>query len=139
MKIKKGDTVKVLYGKDAGKTGKVLKVFVKLAKVVVDGVNVYKRHMKGDGKERQSAIVPVVKPLQSSKVMLVCPKCGKTTRVSITRDANGKAVRICKKCGKQIDEVTTKTKTKEVTKEEVKAEKTEKKTAKKSNKISKEK
>ncbi len=110
MRIKKNDIVKVLYGKDAGKTGKVLRVLVKEAKVVVEGVNVYKRHLKGDGKTRQSEIVDLVKPMDISKVMLICPVCKKSTRVGLERAADGKKTRICKKCNKDVDSVEEKEK-----------------------------
>ena len=120
MKIKKGDTVKILYGKDTGKQGVVSAV--KNGKVIVDGLNMYKKHVKGDGKEKKSAIIDIAKPMDVSKVMLVCPNCSKPTRVGIKRE-NGKVERVCKKCGKVI-EVAAK-------KEEVKEEKKEvKKTVK---------
>ena len=119
MKIKKGDTVKILYGKDAGKQGVVSAV--KDGKVIIDGLNMYKKHVKGDGKEKKSAIIDIAKPMDVSKVMLVCPNCSKPTRVGIKRE-NGKVERICKKCGKVIEIIT---------KEEVKEEKKEvKKTVK---------
>lgn len=120
MKIKKGDTVKILYGKDTGKQGVVSAV--KNGKVIVDGLNMYKKHVKGDGKEKKSAIIDIAKPMDVSKVMLVCPNCSRPTRVGIKRE-NGKVERVCKKCGKVI-EVAAK-------KEEVKEEKKEvKKTVK---------
>ena len=120
MEIKKGDTVKILYGKDTGKQGVVSAV--KNGKVIVDGLNMYKKHVKGDGKEKKSAIIDIAKPMDVSKVMLVCPNCSKPTRVGIKRE-NGKVERVCKKCGKVI-EVAAK-------KEEVKEEKKEvKKTVK---------
>lgn len=135
MKIRKGDTVKVLYGKDAGKSAKVLKVIDKLGKVVVDGVNVYKRHLKGDGQKRESAIVNIVKPMDSAKVMVVCPNCGKTTRVAMKLDEKtGNQLRFCKKCGKQMDEVVVKKAKKDDKKTE---EKVEAKAKVKTNKISK--
>ena len=102
MKIKKGDTVKILYGKDSGKTGSVVAVDLKAQKVVVSGVNTSKRHLKGDGRTRSSEILTIEKPMSVSKVILVCPLCGKTTRVALKRE-DGKVVRICKKCGKVIE------------------------------------
>jgi large subunit ribosomal protein L24 len=120
MKIKKGDTVKILYGKDSGKTGKVLRVVDKESKIVVDGVNVYKKHIKGDGQKRTSEIVEVVKPMNVAKVMIVCPECSKTTKIGM-KIIDGKKMRICKKCGKvfELNNVA-----------EVKVEKSEKKVAK---------
>ena len=124
MKIKKGDTVKILYGKDNGKTGPVVAVDLKNNMVVVSGVNVSKRHLKGDGRTRTSEILTIEKPLSVSKVMLICPICGKATRVGLKRE-DGKVTRICKKCGKVIE---TKKEEKVETKKEVK--KTVKKTVK---------
>jgi len=113
MKIKKGDTVKILYGKDTGKQGVVSAV--KNGKVIVEGLNMYKKHVKGDGREKKSAIIDIAKPMDVSKVMLVCPNCSKPTRVGIRRE-NGKVERICKKCGKVI-EIITKEEEKEEKKE----------------------
>jgi len=102
MKIKKGDTVKVLIGKDAGRTGRVLKVLPGKLEVVVDGLNLYKKNMKGDNRLKQSAIIDISKPLHISNVMLVCPSCSKPSRVTYTLVA-GKPVRMCKKCGKTVE------------------------------------
>ncbi len=118
MKIKKGDTVKVLYGKDTGKQGTVVAVDIKNRRVVVEGVNIYKRHVKGDGKKKTSEILNITKSMDVSKVMLVCPSCGKTTRVSIKRE-NDKVERVCKKCKKVIEIIEKK----EVVKEEKKTTK----------------
>lgn len=127
MKIKKGDTVKILYGKDAGKSGKVLKAVIKDSMVVVDGLNLVTKHLKGNGKDIKSEIVKIVKPIHISKVMLICPVCGKATRVKTTRDEKGKSVRICVKCGKVIANI-------EVEKPKVEVKKTSEKTAKKDDK-----
>ncbi len=113
MKIKKGDTIKVLYGKDAGKRASVIAINPKKNTVVADGVNVYKRHIKGDGRDKTSEIVNLVKPMPTAKVMLVCPLCNKATRVGMKIEG-GKKVRICKKCGKAIDEVKKEEVTKKV-------------------------
>jgi large subunit ribosomal protein L24 len=132
MKIKKGDTVKILYGKETGKQGTVVAVSPKKNSVIVEGLNLYKRHLKGDGQTRQSEILTIEKPFELSKVMLVCPNCNKPTRVGIKR-VDGKPVRVCKKCNKDIveKEKTTVTK-KKVEKKEVKKE--EKKEIKKTTK-----
>jgi len=126
MKIKKGDTVKILYGKDNGKTGPVVAVDLKNNMVIVSGVNVSKRHLKGDGRTRTSEILTIEKPMAVSKVILVCPLCGKTTRVGLKRE-DGKVTRICKKCGKVIED-------KKAEKVEVKKETEVKKTVKKTTK-----
>jgi large subunit ribosomal protein L24 len=132
MKIKKGDTVKVLYGKDAGKQGKVVAVDMRKNRIVVDGVNIYKKHVKGDGRTRTSEIVNITKSMDVSKVMLVCNNCGKSTRVGIRREGDN-VVRVCKKCGKDI-EIVKEVEKKEVEKPKKKAttkKTTTKKTAKK--------
>jgi len=129
MKIKKGDTVKVLYGKDAGKTAKVLHVFLKSERLIVDGLNTFKKHIKGDGQKKKSEIAVVVRPMPIAKVQLVCSLCGKPTRVAMKRE-NGKVVRVCKKCGKTIDVIKEKVEKSKVKKEEIKTEKTDKKTIK---------
>jgi len=103
MKIKKGDTVKILYGKEAGKQGAVVAVSPKKNAVIVEGLNLYKRHLKGDGRTRTSEVLTIEKPFELSKVILVCPSCNKPTRVGIKREG-GKVERICKKCGKAIVE-----------------------------------
>ena len=127
MKIKKGDTVRILYGKDSGKQGTVVATNPKSKKIVVDGINVYKKHVKGDGRTKTSEILNIVKPLDVSKVILICSSCGKPTRVGIKREGD-KVERVCKKCNKVIEIIEKK-------KEEPKAEKkstTKKSTAKKS-------
>ena len=117
MKIKKGDNVKILYGKDNGKQGVVLAI--SNGKVIVEGLNMFKKHVKGDGKEKKSEILTIAKPLDISKLMLVCPSCGNPTRVSLKRE-NGKVERVCKKCVKVIEVVV---KEKEEKKVEKKTEK----------------
>ena len=98
MKIKKGDTVQVLAGNDKGKTGEVLEVMPKDAKIVVKGVNVRKKHIKPRKQGEEGGIIPVECAIDSSKVNVVCPKCGKSTRIEYKIEEN-KKVRICKKCG----------------------------------------
>lgn len=130
MKIRKNDTVKVLYGKDSGKRAKVMKIFPKENTLVVEGLNVFKKHVKGDGRKTKSGIVDLIKPMNAAKVMLVCPSCDKPTRVSME---NGD--RICKKCKKKVDGVVKKeTEKKETGKKE---KKTVKKTVKKTKKVNK--
>ncbi len=101
MKIKTNDTVVVLSGKDKGKQGKVLSADPEGRKVIVEGVNVAKRHQKARRQEEQSGIIKKETPIYVSKVMLVCPKCGKPTRVGHSV-VDGKKVRACKKCGAAI-------------------------------------
>lgn len=101
MKIKKGDNVKIIRGKDKGKTGKVEKVFSKAGRVLVLGVNEYKRHLKARSGAQKSEITTITKPLPLANVVLVCPNCNKNTRVGFVIKT-GKKVRVCKKCKKVI-------------------------------------
>ena len=101
MRIKKGDTVQVLSGNDKGKKGEVLEVMPKDSKVVVKGVNVRKKHIKPRKQGEESGIISVECSIPTAKVNVVCPKCGKTTRVEYKVE-NDKKVRVCKKCGANI-------------------------------------
>ena len=101
MKFKKGDNVKVVIGKDSGKTGKIDRVLVKEAKVLVEGVNQYKRHMKARTQNQKSEIITITKPLPVANVMLVCPKCNMVTRIAYKIEKEKKN-RICKKCEMEI-------------------------------------
>ncbi len=101
MNIKRDDKVIVLSGKDKGKTGKVLVADPKALKVIVEGVNVATKHQKAQKKGQDGGIIKIETPIYVSKVQLVCPKCGKGTRVG-HKIADGKKVRVCKKCGAEI-------------------------------------
>ena len=101
MKIKKDDKVVVLSGKDKGKQGKVLVADPKGAKVIVEGVNVATKHQTPRKQGEEGGIIKVETPIYVSKVQLVCPKCGKATRVGFKVE-NGKKTRVCKKCGAEI-------------------------------------
>jgi len=101
--VKKGDTVEVIAGRQRGKRGKVLKVAPKHGKIIVEGVNVVKRHSRPTQKLPQGGIVEKEAPIYSSRVMLVCPKCGRTARVAHGYLADGTKVRLCKRCGEQIE------------------------------------
>ena len=94
MNIKRNDTVVVLSGKDKGKEGKVLTVNSKAGKVIVEGVNVAMRHQKPRKQGEQGGIIKIETPIYSCKVMLVCPKCSKPTRVAHKFLDDGKKVRI---------------------------------------------
>ena len=102
MKVKKNDTVLVLTGKDAGKTAKVLVALPKDNKVVVDGINVQKKHKKARSAQEVSSIVNQSGAIDASNVMVVCPACGKATRVAYKIEGD-KKVRVCKKCGAVLD------------------------------------
>jgi len=101
MIIKKDDKVIVLSGKDKGKEGKVLKADPKNGKVIVEGVNVASKHQKPRKQGEQGGIIKVETPIYACKVMVVCPKCGKPTRVA-HKLVDGKNVRVCKKCGANL-------------------------------------
>ena len=101
LKVKKGDTVQVLSGNDKGKTGEVLEVIPKTNKVVVKGINVRKKHIKPKMQGGEGGIIPVECPIHVSKVNVVCPKCGKATRIGFSIEKDEK-VRVCKKCGAKI-------------------------------------
>ena len=101
MKIKKGDNVKVLSGNDKDKTGEILEVIPKKNKVVVKGVNVRKKHVKPRRQGEEGGIISVECPIDSSKVNVVCPKCGKATKVGYIEE-KGEKVRVCKKCGAKL-------------------------------------
>lgn len=103
LHVKKGDTVKVLSGKDKGKQGKVIEALPKKGKVVVEGVNKVKRHTKPSAKMPQGGIIVKEAALNSAKVMLVCPACKEPTRIKKTALPSGAFVRTCKKCGENID------------------------------------
>lgn len=92
MKLRKGDKVRILAGKDRGRRGVIERVFPKQNKVLVKGVNIYKKHIKSRGKNQPGGIVEVTRPLSAAKVILVCPDCKRSTRQ-----------RVCRQCGKLIN------------------------------------
>ena len=98
MRIKKGDTVQVLSGNDKGKTGEVLEIAPKADKVIVKGVNIRKKHVKPRKQGEEGGIIPVECSMPASKVNVVCPKCGKATKIGYKEEKDQK-VRVCKKCG----------------------------------------
>lgn len=101
MKLKKGDLVKIVAGKDKGKTGKIEKVASKEGKVLVAGVNQYKRHMKARSQGQKSEIITITKPLPATNAALICPHCKLQTRIGFKMEKNGK-IRVCRKCEKKI-------------------------------------
>lgn len=101
--IRKGDFVVVLSGDDKGKKGKVLKVFPSKARLIVEGINIVKKHTRPSQKMPQGGTVTIEQPLPISRVMLICPACKKPTRVSREEVSGGKRARVCKKCGEVID------------------------------------
>lgn len=108
VKIRKGDTVEIISGRevDKGRRGEVIKVLPDDTKVVVTGVNIRKKHkrqVQSQGRNLRPGVIEFEAPIHVSNVMLVCPQCQKTTRVGVERDEKGLAHRQCKKCGKTLD------------------------------------
>ncbi len=103
MRIKKDDLVVVLSGKDKGKRGKVLAVMPKEGKIIVQGVNIVKKHQRPIPQLREGGIIEREAPIYASKVMLVCPNCDKPTRIGMKFLEDSSKVRVCKKCGEIID------------------------------------
>ncbi len=101
MKLKKGDTVKVLSGNDKGKTGEILEIIPKKQKIVVKGVNIRKKHVKPRKQGEEGGIISVECAIHSAKVNVVCPKCNKATRISMKIEKDEK-VRVCQKCGAKL-------------------------------------
>lgn len=101
MKLKKGDLVKVISGKDKGREAKVEKVLPKIKKILVTGVNQYKRHLKARSQGQSSEIVTITKPLSVSNVAFICPHCKLPSRIGFEVGKNGK-IRVCRKCDKTI-------------------------------------
>ena len=101
LRIKKGDTVKVLSGNDKGKTGEVLEVIPKTEKILVKGINIKKKHVKPRRQGEEGGIISTECAIHSSKVNVVCPKCGKATRIGFNIE-NDEKIRVCKKCGAKI-------------------------------------
>jgi large subunit ribosomal protein L24 len=103
--VKKEDTVFVLTGKNAGKTGKVLKVLADDDQVIVEGVNMSVKHKKPRGRYQQGGIINQESAISSSNVMLVCGKCKRPSKFSQKILKNGEKVRVCKSCGEVLDTV----------------------------------
>ena len=103
MKIRKNDTIVVVAGKDRGKKGKVRRAFPDEDRVIVEGLNMIKRHSRARRATRQGGIIELEAPIHVSNVMLICDKCGNPTRISFRFLDDGKKVRICNSCREVID------------------------------------
>lgn len=101
-KIKKNDTVKILTGKDSGKTGKVLFVFTGKDRALVQGLNLVKKHTRRTSQDQQGGIIQKESSIHISNLMVVCQKCGKPTKVGFSKLSDGTKTRICKKCKELI-------------------------------------
>jgi len=103
MKIRKNDSVIVIIGKDSGKKGKVRRVIPKKGRVLIEGINMIKRHARASGAARQAGIIEMEAPINISNVMLVCNKCSKPVRIGYSMQSDGRRARICRSCGELID------------------------------------
>lgn len=101
MKIKKNDTVKIITGKDRGKTGKVIKIFPIKGRILVEGLNLFKKHVKPRREGEKGQVIEVPRPLTASNAMIVCGACNKTIRIGYVFEGD-KKLRICKKCKAKI-------------------------------------
>ena len=101
MKIKKGDKVQIISGKDRGKAGTVLHVFPERDRISIEGLNVYKKRVRPKKQGQKGETVAVARPLAASNVMILCPSCGKPTRIGSKVEGDRKS-RVCKKCGATI-------------------------------------
>lgn len=98
MKIKKGDKIQMLAGKDKGKIGPVMEVYPQEGRIVVEGVNMLTKHQRPKKEGEKGTKIKFASPFSIGKAMLICPKCGKATRVGYCTPAEGKKMRQCKKC-----------------------------------------
>jgi len=101
MKVKKGDNVLIIAGKDKGRTGKIMKSLPKELKVLVEGINLKKKHVRPKREGEKGQVVQISAPIDISNMKVICPKCGKATRVGYSIEKDIKS-RICKKCKSQI-------------------------------------
>jgi large subunit ribosomal protein L24 len=101
-RLKKGDTVLVISGKERGKTGKLLRVIPEKNRATVERLNMVKRHRKGRGAQSPGGIVEKESPLHLSNLMLVCDRCNKPTRIGVKRLEDGRSTRQCHRCGETI-------------------------------------
>jgi len=102
MRVRKGDKVVVLGGKDKGKEAKVIKAFPESGKVVVEGVNIAKRHTRPAKATMQGGIIDKFMPLPVSTVAVVCGSCGRGTRIGVRIDDQGRKLRVCRRCGADL-------------------------------------
>ena len=104
MTVKKGDLVTVISGNEKGKSGRILHVFPEKKRIIVEKVNMAKRHQRASKEFPQGGIMEKELSINASNVMLVCPRCGQITRIGKKKIGKGKSVRSCKKCGEVVDE-----------------------------------
>ncbi len=104
LHVRRGDEVMVISGKDRGKKGKVVRVLPDRGRVVVEGVNIVKKHRRPRGNVMQGGIVEEAAPIHASNVMLVCRRCGKPARTGARFLGDGRKVRVCRRCGEDVDQ-----------------------------------
>jgi large subunit ribosomal protein L24 len=102
MKLKKGDRVRVIAGKDVGREGEITRAYPESDRVIVDGVNVAKRHTRSTGQTMQGGIIDKDMPLHVSNVAIICSSCESTSRIGYRFEGDGTKVRVCRKCGKDL-------------------------------------
>jgi large subunit ribosomal protein L24 len=102
MRIRRGDTVEVLSGKNRGKRGQVMRAYPEKGTVVVDGANMAKRHTKARGQTMQGGIIDKDMPLPVSAVGIICSACGRPSKIGMREDETGRKLRICKRCGSEL-------------------------------------
>jgi large subunit ribosomal protein L24 len=102
MKLRKGDEVEVLAGKDIGKRGAIMRVLPEANKVIVDRVNIAKKHQKPTKATMQGGIIDKEMPINASNVGIVCKSCRKPSRIGYTFSGDGKKTRVCRKCGGEL-------------------------------------
>jgi large subunit ribosomal protein L24 len=102
MKLKKGDRVRVIAGKDVGKEGEITRAFPESDRVIIDGVNVAKRHTRATGQTMQGGIIDKDMPLHVSNVAIICSSCDSPSRIGYRFEDDGTKVRVCRKCGKDL-------------------------------------
>ncbi len=103
IRVRKGDLVRVISGKEKGKEGKVLRVFPEKAAVVVERLNIYKKHTKPNQKNTRGGVLELEGKIHVSNVMVVCGQCNRPTRLGAKILSDGKKLRVCKRCGEGID------------------------------------
>ena len=101
MNIKKGDIVSIISGNDKGKQGRVLEVLVEEGRLLVEGLNMKKKHVRGKRQGQKGEVVKMPAPIPVSRAMIVCGSCGKATRLGL-RTEGGAKIRVCRKCGKAV-------------------------------------
>ena len=102
MKLKKGDNIKVISGNDRGKSGKILAALPADGRIVVEGVNMKKKHMKPRQQGKKGELVRIPAPFPVSRAMLICLKCGKAAKIGYRINESGRKSRVCKKCGGEV-------------------------------------